>query len=340
MTRGFIVLLKRGRIFKIVESYGDSYLSGLGVKVLELVEKNKLVEAFNCVQPIGQEIEGFKTDNAIYSVLEQELGQFNSLNYPISEFVASSKNEGTFFYDYSYIYDVDKDILKVYYYGKFVFKIQRENISLYKFIFENGNKLYPALTFNEKTYMKDKDYYKELKKVLKANPTIEDMQKIADKQPLLFIENYRTSDVWGGEAYQRKVKDITDKEIAKFIIAKEFGKYVLSIQLPFIRNQIFRGTSAASCEKELQKLVKEKSIELINFRKIYDIYNDYIKKMKSISIGQDENIDEISIVKEFYNNLDELTKENNYFRTLSFNCKNIKAEFKDNIWKLKRRALA
>ena len=64
MTRGFVVLMKNGKILKIVESYSDSYLSGLGLEVLNIFEENRFEEAFKDILPVDLE-DGYNDDSDI-----------------------------------------------------------------------------------------------------------------------------------------------------------------------------------------------------------------------------------------------------------------------------------
>lgn len=346
MTRGFVVLMKNGKILKIVESYSDSYLSGLGLEVLNIFEENRFEEAFKYILPVDLE-DGYNDDSYI-SPISVVLGE-ETIDKPLKScaltkegLIDSKNNENTFFYDYSYIYDISKDVLKVYYYGKLYLTIKREDIPFYRHFIDN-DELYKELSYDEKTCTLSKDRIKEVKKFLKTKPTIEDIDNIVNNfKPKLFISDFRISDCWGNGSYKKVVNDMNYNEIATFIVSKDFGspKWSLAIQLPFVRNTIFYGTTSnVSCEKKIIELVKNKEELLINFKTVYDLVKSYIDKiydLKEKLTSKEFDYESKIVVNEFNSKFDEIIKNENfnYFKTQSFKEDNIRREIREIAYSL------
>ena len=346
MTRGFIVLMKNGKILKIVESYGDSYLSGLGLNVLDIFEQNRFEEAFKDILPVDLE-DGYNDDCEI-APISVVLGEATT-DKPLKScaltkdgLIASKNNENSYFYNYSYIYDISKDILKVYYYGNLYLTIKREDIPFYRY-FIAKDELYKELSYDEKTCALSKDYIKEVKKFLKTNPTIEDIDNIVNNFKVkLFISTGKIADCWGNGSYKKVITDTNYNEVATFIVSKESWskKWHLSIQLPFIRNTIFYGTTSnASCEKKLMEIVKNKEELLINFKTIYNLIESYRNKLydlKNELNSKEFDVESQKVVAEFNSKFDEIIKRENfdYFKTESFKESNIKREIRELAYSL------
>jgi len=334
MTRGYVVLLIGGKLYKVVESYSDSYLSNLGLQVLSLFEKHKLEEALNNVQPIYEPKEELSTDDAIDLIWEKDnFKSYNSVNGTMDWFITNKNSANDYFYDYSYIYDTKKDVLKVYYYGKILFTIHREEIPFYKYLFENENKLYPAIVYDEKICSLNKDWEKEIRKFCKNNNSIDAIDSFINNfKPKIYIINYKITDCWDN-SYKKEIRDIdNDSVIATFIISKNYKKgYNLCIQYPYIRDYVFvdsKTTAPRSSERELIRIVKENESELLNFAKVVQLYTTSIKTIEQ----KPEN--SIAVyVDSFKKELEALVSKP-YFHTSTFDKTQIIYSFTDNIQRI------
>lgn len=319
MTRGFVVLMKNGKIFKVVYSGSDSYPSNLGIFLLEAFEKDNIEKIFMNINSIDDEDLSLEADNedAICSLYGDDSRRFNSYKIRKEFLIKNKSNINEYFLDYTYMYDINKKILKVYSYGELLYSIRKEDIQLYKFLF-NNNELFYSICYNSKTASLDKDFNKEIKKVMRKNPSIEDLKNIHHKEPKIFISTGKIGDVWDN-SYKKLVKD-KKSYIATFIIMESFGKYELLIQLPFIRNCIFKGTSSPkSCEKKLIEIVKSNTDKLINFKKACYLYQKYEKNIKELdlTLSYEELEDRANnLIKDFKTKLLEIGE---YLTTSSFN---------------------
>lgn len=155
-------------------------------------------------------------------------------------FVKSQNNKDDYFYDYTYMCDLKKDILTVYYYGKKLFSIIRDKIEYYKYIFANEEKIYNVICYNEKQANNSNDWLMAMKKLCRECNTIEQVkQKVANFKPKLYIDVCKFADCWQN-SYIRKVKRISDDSIvAEFVISKlSATEYRLSIKYPYCRETI------------------------------------------------------------------------------------------------------
>lgn len=335
MTRGYVILLKDGKIFKVVESPSDSYVSGLGMHILSLFENNEFEVAFSNINPIGSEEEGLTHEGAISSFYGDN-NKHNSLPLTMEDIIKTKANKDDYFLDYSYIYNINKDVLKVYDYGELLYTITREDIEKYKIIFKNENVLYKIFSYDEKSCSLKLDFNKGIKKFLKQNPTTEDINKlILNYKPKLHLSCGKIADVWGDGSYQRVVQDDNYNEVVKFIISTRYGSTNLIIQLPFIRKTILIAKSPMTCEKEIIRLIKEEPNKLINFRVIFNMYKE--KKKELISLKNNVSSDEFKtlskeIIDKFYGELSSFCKNNSYLKTAFFNEKEIYKELNDSVY--------
>lgn len=337
MTNGFIVLVEDGKCVKAVYSNGGSYTSELGLLILNIFKQNKFKENFKKILPINLDKKTRKKYyeyDSLDAFLNPEETSKVLPSVPLTKdlIIKNKENIDNFFVCYSYLYDINKDNLKIYYYGELLYTISRIDIDLYKYIFDSEDILWQALSYDEKTCSHKNDFHKEIKKLLKTKPEISDIKNIVDNydESNLTISEGRISDCWDNH-YKKEVKN-NKGLIAVFIIGEFYGKYDVSIQLPFIRNRVgFNNLkSARACEKSIIDLVKTKKEKLINFRFLYNCYEEYVRKLRELmdeSSSCEYSINSKSIIDDFKNIINDYKKP--FLETQSFNKENLISELKD-----------
>lgn len=335
MTRGFIVLVKNGEIYKVVESYGDSYLSGLGLKVINMMENNTLVEAFRDIEEVNfnesyEEVDAFNEPvKPIFHLLgyERATKKLKSLPLKKEAFIKTKATKDAnehFHYAYTYMYDIDKDYLDIIYYGEKQIKLTRDLIpSIKKFI--ELDELYIILSFDEKTGRNSKDHSKEVKKLFKTKPTPEELQSIKNNFiRKLYIDDTKYSDGHSAiyeSAYKRYVRNMDGDIVVEFIIQEPRPKVVeLVLCTPFYRIIIKRTTSKTKAENIIKDLVIVEEDYLILYKEMWDSVQrtlDFLKELEKMNFDSENYVDR-ALDKLMTDTLDKLDSIGEYFGFMSF----------------------
>lgn len=259
-------------------------------------------------------------------------------NFEISDFVKNKDNKNNYFEDYNYIYDTKRKILKLYYSGVLLYSISISDLELYRFVFENDEILYKIFSFNQKKRTMDNDFVKEFKKYLKTGCTILDLKnKISSFKSRLFINSCNIEDCWN-ESYKKVVEDMDYNDILTFIISKEFGKYSLSIQFPYIRKSISRNISSArKAESMISDILKNNEDDILVLNEIFKMYEGYYSKISYTWKNMSDNKEKVSSlcvdnIKIFENDLKRYTEINKCFNITD----SIKQEMVRELYSLNR----
>jgi len=275
MTRGYVVIIKNGKIVKVAYSNSDSYFSNLGLDVLKAFQTRndfgfeKLIDKMNDYENYQKDIEGF--DFCWYN--KTKLSQ-----------------ENDFYCDYTYEYNITKDTVTIYYYGKKNITITEDNFKLAEYVFNNNQKVSFALQFDEESLTCSEKYFKELTKYFKSNISIEDFEKIIEEKynkTNWYLSSYKCIDVWK-DSYKKTLYHKDNKSKLEFVISKNSyankKEYRIYICTPFIRlsfnNNIF--TSEKKLMENLVRQIKANDNKLLETYKCFKLYEKYYDKFKTI----------------------------------------------------------
>ena len=187
MNDGYVVLVSNAKPTKAIFSYEGSNLSKLGLAVLNEFENGLIIEKFNNIEPIN--FEEKYIENLSMCLFEIDFIKQKSVLVKMEDYRRSTQNSSKIFRKYVYEYDSDNQILNVYFEGDLLFEIKKYQVGLFRYIFENELSLKAALSYNPKNLCNDrqKNYIKELKRLIKSQSSVEEIKNILKKAPIIFI---------------------------------------------------------------------------------------------------------------------------------------------------------
>ena len=279
MTRGYVVITKGGKVIKYGYLSSDAYPSYYGKRILQKVVCKEISEYVDDI---------IKDNHARYG--NEEPHPDFSLDW-----IRKGKNNKEWkkydFMEYGYLYEENTGILRVYIFGKLLYKVSPEEREKYLYLFSNENEIMDILTYDS-----EKLAYDEKKVTRKI---IEDLS-LANLKELVKEWRVKNEDmvvvgtcnyVVAGHSreypvYARSVS-FGNEKCLEFIIAKDriSNKWDILIQLPYIR-AIVRGrfSSEKSAAKVLRDIVKNnvkllaRTAEIINNIRFYTDYTDKLNK--------------------------------------------------------------
>ncbi len=211
-------------------------------------------------------------------------------------YVRSAKNKDDYFFDYAYELNGAKQELTVFHLGDKALTIPYDQIPLYRFIFENTDKLYYPLCLDERTMTLKKDLYKEIRTMVKNGTDQEGFQSVIDKNhSVLYLDNHRLKDSWdtNSGSFNKYVQGSAGEKL-KFHVSEQFGSYRLYIQTPFIRASIPHPPikSAAAAEKLLAEYVRQRPEDLRATAKLLKECEKFVENIKSIYYHDSESLED------------------------------------------------
>ena len=275
-TRGYLTILDADKKIAMSAYHGsDSYPSYLGLQVLDAIESDTFPQFIDQIR------------NTYPDDLEMVEGIRRSW------YVKSKENENDFFQDYAYEYEIDKQRLNIFHFGTKALTITRDQIPLFRYLFEQEDTLYYPLTLDDKTQTLSKDFYKELRSMIRSGSTIQDFQSIIEKNPsVLYMSIGRIVDLGcNSNDFIKEVCVSDSHQRLKFCASEYFGKYSLYVQTPFYRGPVSTPPlrSKSAVEKYIASLIKNSPQDIRGTMALYQDINDYIQKIKSIYA--EDNID-------------------------------------------------
>ena len=215
-----------------------------------------------------------------------------------SWYVRSSENKDDFFHDYAYEYDLSSRKLNVYHFGDKALTITGDKVNLYRYLFENEEKLYYPLCLNKRSMTLKNDFYEELQAKLKVGWDIEDFKELVEKSPsVLYIDSFRLKDHTMANSSDRsfvKMIELSDKTDRMKIIAQDYGSFKLYLQTPFSRDPLEspRLTSATAVEKHLADLVRTRPDDIRGTISLYGEIDKYLKGLNDIFADKETFLEE------------------------------------------------
>jgi len=248
-TRGYLTIVDDAKNILLAAFYPNSaYPSYLGVSVLDALAEGKFPEF----------IEALRKD------YPEEVETVEGIQR--TWYVKEDANKDDYFYDYAYEFEPGKGQLNLFHFGEKALTVGLDDIPLYKHIFEHEDVLYRPLCFDSRTMTLNKDFYAELRKMIRAGAQKEDFLALAEKNnALLYMDNGRLLDhtTFNRDgSFIKYVRDAKTDGTLKFIVDNQSysgrNEYYLYVQTPFFRGSVpgkaFRSPAAA--EKGIAEILR------------------------------------------------------------------------------------
>ncbi len=279
-TRGYLTLIdKKKEIKNAVYLSSDAYPSYYGLQILDALEHHAVSDYIEKLKSTYPE--------------DYEMVDGIQRNW----YIKDKANKDGYFNDYVYEIDTTSHELSVYHFGDKVLKIPFDQIALYRFIFENEDKLYLPLSLDEKTMMPKKDFYKELRGLIKNGAGIKELQKIINDNPkVLHVESGRYKDATnqGTAGFNKKVYDNYSHCLTFCVSKHEWDKqFHLHIQTPFYRVPIPTKPlmSAGAAEKTIGDFVRLLPEDLRATSSLFKDLSTYSRKIQDIFANDKEALE-------------------------------------------------
>jgi len=278
-TRAYVTIVdKDGTVLDSAFYPSSAYPSYLGTQVLDAIDKGELP---NLLAEIRDD---FPHEKDMLDGIQR------------SWYVKDKENRDDYFYDYGYEFDASKSRLNLYHFGDKVLTITPDTLSLFHFLFEQDDALYYPLCLDQKTMTLRKDYYNEVRAMLKNGAGQTDFQALLDQSgSILYLDSCRMMDVGGRDPSTNFIKPVYDTGSSnrlKFIVNKFYsdGDFSISVQTPFYRMPIHTSSklrSAAAAEKELANIVRERPDDIRGTAALFQQLEAYSKEVHTL-YHQDE----------------------------------------------------
>lgn len=261
-TRAFLTVIDdKKQILDAAFIPSDAYPSNTGLEVLDFFEKG---EFRNYIARTREEY-------------PHELDMVEGIQR--SWYVKDKNNKDSYFHDYAYEYDISKQKLNLFHFGDKAFTISQKDVPLYRYLFEQEDNLYIPLCLDSKTMTLKKDFYKELRSMIKNGMRTEDFQAIINENTsVLYMNSGRILDrknyfetIYGKHVYNSE----NPGEKLSFYIYEHnsSNKANLYIQTPFVRWPIHPSSfrSYHQAEKALADMIRTNPDAL---RHTMDVFKD------------------------------------------------------------------
>ena len=269
-TRGYLTIVDKEKNIQMAAFYPSSaYPSYLGIQILDAIA--------NCSYP--QFIDELKRD------YPEELEMVDGIRR--EWYVKGPDNQDDYFHDYAYELDGSSQVLTIYHFGDKELTIKPEQLPLYRFIFENEEKLYYPMCFDERSMTLKKDFYREIRSMVRKGAGIADFQKVMDDNPaVLYMDRYREKESWyyDSQSFNKHIYDTLTNRHLKFCVNESCRKLYLYIQTPFIRAPITHKsyTSVTAAEKAIAQLLRDRPDDVRATMLLFKDLEEYKEKIKEI----------------------------------------------------------
>ena len=297
-TRGYLTIVDKEKNIQMAAFYPSSaYPSYLGIQILDAIA--------NCAYP--QFIDELRHD------YPEELEMVDGIRR--DWYVKGPDNQDAFFHDYAYELDGESQTLTIYHFGDKELTIKPEQLPLYRFIFENEEKLYYPISFDERSMTLKKDFYKEIRGMVRKGAEIADFQKIIDDNPaVLFMDRYRVKESWyqDSQSFNKYIFDTLTNRQLKICAMDSCRKLYLYVQTPFVRAPITHKsyTSVTAAEKAIAQLLRDRPDDVRATMRLFKDLEEYKEKIKEIFQSDIQSLDERSErAKELRTTMEDKLKE-------------------------------
>lgn len=216
-----------------------------------------------------------------------------------SWYVKDKTNKDNFFQDYAYEVNGATMDLTLYQRGEKALTIPADKLDLYRFIFEHENELYLPLTLDEKSMTCKKDFYKEVRDMIKNGADISAFQKVMDDNPsVLHIETGRVKDAtnYYNDGFNKYISDGYHNGQLMICVSKPSWSsfFNLYVQTPFSRICLTTRDirSAASAEKAIADLVRDKPDSIRATIQLFEELSSFSKQVTALYKQDDIPLDD------------------------------------------------
>lgn len=278
-TRGYLTVIDgKKNILSSAFFPSDAYPSYLGLRVLEALKNNSVIEL------IDQINSDYPDEKIMLEGLRRDW------------YVKDKGNKNEYFHDYAYEFNCEKGELTVFHFGNKALTIHHDQIPLFHFIFEHEDKLYVPLCLDEKSMTLKKDFYREIRSMLKDGADEESFQKKIDQNAdMLYMDQGRYVDSWKRDtgSFNKTVRT-TKGDRLQFCVDDSFGKFYLYVQTPFIRavasHQPY--SSAKAAEKAIAEIIRTHPDDVFATVDFFKELKAYQETIEAIFACDDQALDE------------------------------------------------
>lgn len=173
MTRGYFAIIGKNKKVKECGSLCNSaYPSYYGLQILDAIEagsESTFIQSLRAEDSEELNVETISMDWFVHQPGDKETSRYA-------------------FPEYSYLLQSSSGILSIYNYGKLLFRIRREDIPLYRFIFEKKDALERALSIDPETNIEARDGKSELKRLINSRPSLALLENIIASAPAVSLQ--------------------------------------------------------------------------------------------------------------------------------------------------------
>lgn len=278
MPSGYFCLMKGRRVVKYAYLQSGVDLSGYGYEILSAIFKDTILQWVDKQIAYNQKLYGIKAPSPNFSLTW------------IKKTAANKSWENSDFYKYSYEYNINTGVLRVYSYGDLFLTIYKKDYEKYLFFFEHASNLIPyfqydsdLMEYNYKTNIQNvirKSSLEELEHILPLSK--KERLELEDGHSTLSGHHIGSSDYLSSYIYSKKLRTSNYQEIGTrgfrksvpFIVEKPYrnNTWNILVQLPYIQIPI---ASSFKSEKKavayLRDLIRRVPLsELFRFVEICD----------------------------------------------------------------------
>lgn len=278
-TRGYLTIVDEQKNIQMAAFYPhDAYPSHLGLHVLQAIQSCAFAQ--------------FIDD--LHEKYPEELDMVSGIRR--DWYVRNATNKDGHFFDYAYELCGPTQELHVFHYGDHALTIPYDQIPFYQFIFEHEEGLYYPLCLDERTMTLKKDFYKEIRDMVKDGAGAEDFQALLEQNPsVIYMDSGRIRDYWSttSDSFHKYVRTSNGGKL-DFYMDKSLGHFRIDIQTPFIRAPITYSPiySAAAAEKQLAELIRDRTDDVHATIRIFKELETYSKTVKAIFANDNESMDD------------------------------------------------
>ena len=266
-TRGYVTLIDQNKnILLSAFCPSSAYPSYFGLDVLDAVQ-NGSFPAF--IQQVRAEY-------------PEEIEMTDGISR--DWYIKRPDNPNQYFQDYAYEYDPSAGVLNLYHFGTKALTIPAQDADLYRGIFALDHALSLRLCYDPVSCMPKKEYYTELRRMLRAGTTLTDFQQIS-KKPMLYMERYRMKGFgWNEEDFSKDVLDTESRQKLTFHASKNGNYYTLYIQTPFFRMPVVSRPlmTPTSVEKEIARMIRDEPEKIRSTMALYQKIEQYEHDVKAV----------------------------------------------------------
>lgn len=214
--------------------------------------------------------------------------------------------------DYTFV--IGKSNLTIYEYGKKLCIVKEDTVSQWRNVFKNQEVLEKHYLYDDEmlniNYKKRPNMYRDMEKKFNQGGALTASDFEEPKHMNLLLSNEHVVDVWHRYDKPSYVKNLSlgSGMTVKFILAKEYSKWRIYIQLPYIRKRALfeEFTSEKKAMEALRKWIIQEEEHLRELASITLQYNKLVDELK-------EKTCTIHTLSEYYDMLDLRSTQKNWW---------------------------